>query len=379
MPKAIGYSENTEDSAGSEPSKPPIQALSDRLNALRFSKLSDFQAWAAKFNTSQLCYFAAILLLLFYAIFNGFSATGLLLAGFIAFVGLFREIWLLFQRIWQHSIGKALVLVLYAGTTNFVLAFSAIRINQVTGIEPSPFVFTMGFTTFITLPFWMIISNVLFLSIWLIVANILLFASIPLKIVGITLPVHWEDKHRARTTMLLRILLIPVVIYSIFVFASPYLMEVQFGNKRLNISTNEIDDPVVSLVTIPPTSAPIKTNAIQTAADITAQLTTQIGRQIPFFDIDEYTQNNTNPEVTELSDELLPELENSLEEHHAISRMIATFIYNFESYAFSSCQKQPEQHSVIIDENMVLLITPDNEQVNGYRFEVQACVPVYKK
>ena len=51
-------------------------------------------------------------------------------------------------------LGKGLILVLYAATANFALAISAIEINIITGIEPGPFVFTLGFATLIMLPFW---------------------------------------------------------------------------------------------------------------------------------------------------------------------------------------------------------------------------------
>jgi hypothetical protein len=50
-------------------------------------------------------------------------------------------------------LSKALILVLCAATTYFVLAISALKINLIRGIEPRPFTFTLSFATLIKLPF----------------------------------------------------------------------------------------------------------------------------------------------------------------------------------------------------------------------------------
>jgi hypothetical protein len=60
----------------------------------------------------------------------------LIWVGFIAGAGVIRELWHVFNRIWEHMLGKALILFLYAATANFALAISALKINVITGIEP---------------------------------------------------------------------------------------------------------------------------------------------------------------------------------------------------------------------------------------------------
>ncbi len=50
-------------------------------------------------------------------------------------------------------LSKALILVLFAATTNFVLAISALKINLIRDIEPGPFIFTFSSATLIMLPF----------------------------------------------------------------------------------------------------------------------------------------------------------------------------------------------------------------------------------
>ncbi|MGB3725046.1 MAG: hypothetical protein WA981_04705 [Glaciecola sp.] len=306
--------------------------------------------WAAKYNRSQWCYFTAAFIFLFLAVFSSISESNLLLIGTIAFLGLFREMWNMFQRVWDHNIGKAIVLVVYAGTANAALAFAAIKINVITGIEPEPFTFTLGFTTLVMLPFWLTISNVFFLLIGLILANLLLFISIPFKILGVRLPVHWEDTHRAGTTMLLRICLIPLVIYTLFTFISPYFTKIEGIETDAITATTDVNDPPTALE---PTNEPEKEKTFSEAMKELSDLVQGSEQQ----------GQSADPSKTQ--------------KHSVINELIADFIFYFESYKFSACKKTSEQHSVIIDDFSVLLITPDENAQYGYQYEIAACTPVY--
>ena len=66
------------------------------------------------------------------------------------------------------------------------------------------------------------------------------------------------------------------------------------------------------------------------------------------------------------------------EEGHVkwLDKLIAGFIYHFETYPKSACKKSPLQRSLPIDENLILLVTEDDSAL-GYQFGVGPCVGNY--
>jgi hypothetical protein len=59
-----------------------------------------------------------------------------------------------------------------------------------------------------------------------------------------------------------------------------------------------------------------------------------------------------------------------------LDRLIAGFIYHFETYPRSACKKSPLERSLPIDENLILLVTEDDSTL-GYKFSVGPCVGNY--
>ena len=59
-----------------------------------------------------------------------------------------------------------------------------------------------------------------------------------------------------------------------------------------------------------------------------------------------------------------------------LDKLIAGFIYHFETYPKSACKKSSLQRSLPIDENLILLVVEDNSAL-GYQFSVGPCVGNY--
>jgi hypothetical protein len=59
-----------------------------------------------------------------------------------------------------------------------------------------------------------------------------------------------------------------------------------------------------------------------------------------------------------------------------LDKLIAGFIYHFETYPKSACKKSSLQRSLPIDENLILLVTEDDSAL-GYQFSVGPCVGNY--
>ena len=286
-------------------------------------------------------YFLAFLLLLVRADQDIQQDSGLLWVGAIAGVGLVRELWHVFNRIWEHMLGKGLILVLYAATANFALAISALEINIITGIEPGPFVFTLGFATLIMLPFWLLMSSIMFFSVALVAGNLWLVVGILLRLVRIKVRVHWEDKVFVVITMIMRLVLIPYVIMSIFFMAVPYAEQIELlahpitmikaGSSKDNIAKEELNNKIVQ-------SEFESENVTITLNNHPFSLPVDNKAQIKWLD-----------------------------------KVIAGFIYHFETYSKSACLKLPEQRSLPIDENLMLLVIKDDSDL-GYQFSVGPCV-----
>jgi len=286
-------------------------------------------------------YFLAFLLLLVRADQDIQQDSGLLWVGAIAGVGLVRELWHVFNRIWEHMLGKGLILVLYAATANFALAISALEINIITGIEPGPFVFTLGFATLIMLPFWLLMSSIMFFSVALVAGNLWLVVGILLRLVRIKVRVHWEDKVFVVITMIMRLVLIPYVIMSIFFMAVPYAEQIELlahpitmikaESSKDNIAKEELINKIVQ-------SESESENVTITLNNRPFSLPVDNEAQIKWLD-----------------------------------KVIAGFIYHFETYSKSACIKLPEQRSLPIDENLMLLVIKDDSSL-GYQFSVGPCV-----
>lgn len=303
--------------------------------------------WWQDYNLSQLCYFfATAILFIEWRVSDTPESIDISTAAIFALCGLIRELLSLFNFIWSFTLGKAITLILYATTANVALAFAAMQINLITGVEPSPFVFTLGFTTVLLLPFWIVTASMLFFSVSLVIANLWLLIRLPMRLVGLRLAIHWEDKKHPLITMLMRIILIPIVMVGMFQLAAPYIaMTFEDAELRTGLFSN--------VVTI--NAEGLENGELQ---DLSPEDVQDIKQGIERFEESKNKFDQTN-----------------IERAKFIRSLVADFLFYFEAYPNSACEKLPEQRSVIIDENMMLMISPDETQDYGYRYEVGVCQP----
>lgn len=294
------------------------------------------------YTASQYAYFSAVFCLIIGIAFSTEFELWMNAAGVFAFFGMLRELLSLFRKLWHTILGKSLIVVTYASLTNLAFAFAAVKINDVTGIEPFPFTYTLGFTTFILMPFWLVISSTILLSLTIMIANVWMLFRLCLKVIGIRLKMHWEDENLAVLTMFFRIGLIPLVMVVVLSVIEPYLPSM--NSKRMS-------------------SIDIGTGLINLKSEISAELANETND-------DELAKNLLDDEVLN---------ESAVDKSLQIERLIAGFIWSLESYYNSVCQKRDDQKSVIIDDYSVLLISKDKEEALGYKFEVNECIAVYKE
>jgi hypothetical protein len=60
--------------------------------------------------------------------------------------------------------------------------------------------------------------------------------------------------------------------------------------------------------------------------------------------------------------------------HFSTQRLIAGFVYNFEAFEYSECQKEDDQRAMFVGEEHVLLIRKNSNKRSGHEFVVKPCV-----
>lgn len=411
-----------------------------------------FKLEVSQLSFSQWCYFIAVIL--YFNIIDGelSESPNTVWVGLIAGLGLMRELWDLFHRVWQKTLGKGVLLVLYAATANFALAVSALKINDIAGVEPTPFIFTLGFTTLTMLPFWLIMASVMFFGIALVVQTAWLVVGLLLRIVRVRIRMHWEDERFAILTIIFRLALTPVVITALTQFAGPYMEQVSFTESPIffqadsDIENQAIDSadnrPVIQLFgeSIDAVESAVEQakreqlarengQSIELDGESADALMGEVEKQrdldrlisaLPYFErlsaihvplnfslaepqrVSEVVNSSPVAEFDE-QQPLMSTIDNALndesgssgansadkpgseahesiiqpEKNRDLDRLIAAFIFYFETYPNSMCKKKPGQHSLVIDENAVLLVEKSDNDL-GYTFTVEECVHVYE-
>lgn len=326
-------------------SKPKLLSFSGIATRLvdRFKRRRSFKEKVSQLTVSQWFYIVASLLF-FFGYEANYDSEGLVVVGAIAGIGLFRELWQLFMRVWDKMLGKGLLLIFYAATANFALAIAALKINSIAGVEPTPFIFTLGFTTLLMLPFWLTMATALFFSVALVALNIWLLVSVVLRLIRIKIQVHWEDKSFVFVTMIMRLFLIPTVIMTLGSIITPYANQIELfdGPFKMFSPQNITDEQLRQL------QEPDKDTALAIIEQLDAQNAA-----------DDESQEGVDGKPT-----------------RHLDRLVATFIFWFETYPYSACIKEENQRSLVIDENSMLVVERDESEL-GFKFSVMPCIPVY--
>lgn len=363
--------------------------LRNKLRAKRSGLLEKF----SKLTFSQWMYLLAFFSLFFTAETDSESLDSFMTAGIIAGIGLIRELWQLFMRIWAHTAGKGLLFVLYAATANFALAVSALKINSISGVEPTVFIFTMGFATLLMLPFWLIVASMVFLGTALMLASTWFFITLLLRLIKIKLPMHWEDQSFAVLTLILRIILIPALLFALANMINPYIEQMDMFDDPVDFHVTGINITDAQAEKIRKLPKREIAAALQDA-EFEAQLRKRLTGQI-----DDNSRESLNTDnLTPIQKEVLQALADTTEEPADganneddsaspekasdkaaglkwLDIMISQFIYRFETYPYSACAKQPQQRVLTINENLVFVAERDDAYETGIKFSAIECVP----
>lgn len=339
------------------------------------------ERWA-KLHTNQIIYLIAVLL--FFVVEGDLQEpnTSIWFVGVLAFIGMARELGAIFIKVWESTFGRLILLVLYAAIANFTIAVASQKVNIVINADPTQLYHTLGVTTLLVLPLWLMIVSVVAMIVIFGVMQILLLIRglfVLMRIIGRkTKPKEAFPK----TFMIVRlILLVPVSMTMLNSLAwyseqlnlpripgfslsdnSGVMVEEQVTNVTLSIIENELQKEVLSdgeredLITA-------KQNLQAKAERIKNQ---KLADEL-LVEKDEAIDIEQEKAELAQTNEKAPEI-------YFLDKLIASFVYNYEAFEYSHCQKAASERVVYISENDILVVKKDESAPTGFAFGTRSCI-----
>ena len=317
--------------------------------------------WLKQFSKSQLLYILAILVL----IINGLSAAEggdddevIFLPGLIAIAGLAIDIWPKFVTLWNTMLGRICIVTVYVILANFAVAMAAQKVNQIVGIDPSSMFYTLGFVTLLMAPIWFIVVTVIGMLFYMFVTQVVFLVAIFFSLIRVKLNVSFNSLIFPKTTMLLKLILVPVMLASLMVILKAYGSEFA----QISVFTEEEIESTIEK-NIDPNTKSVDTLAISHTEKNQQQSSSNM------LDTDKLTaENDPTPEQLEAINPLI-----SKDMSSRMDKVIAKFVYWIEGFEFSQCIKADQERFLFVGESDILIITPNKESPLAYDFSVKTC------
>lgn len=298
-----------------------------------------------KLHGNQKIYALAItLLLVFGDEVTDSDEQRLMFIGCIALIGMMRELWTIFTRIWDSMFGKTVVLLIYAIIANLTLALAAQKINLIVGVAPSKLIYTQGLTTLMLFPFWLLLLSFLALTVIFIGEQLRRLFFGVLRLLRVHNTPKEEREHLPKLFLLIRMILLPVVVITLLHALDWYSDKIHMENLPINVSGFVVGKEKPGLPVSDKTPAAVILETAETA--------------------------EANQEV-DLPEEINSEVvgNGSLT---AFDRVIAAFVYNFETYPYSRCKMAANERVAPINETDILVALKDDSEL-GYKFSSRLC------
>jgi hypothetical protein len=336
----------------------------------------------AQLHTNQIIYVVAILL--FFVVDGDLTETNTAIwfVGVLAFFGMARELWAIFITVWESTFGRLILLVLYAAIANFTIAVASQKVNIVISADPTQLYHTLGITTLLILPLWlMVVSVVAMIVIFGVMQILRLFRGL-LVLARIISRKTKPKEAFPKTFIIVRLILLVPVSAAMFNSLAWYSEQLNFFRlPGLSISSDSqgiVDDQVTKM------GLTIIENELQKemlSEEERKELITAEQKWRARSD-NIMNQNVAQSVPVEKNEALSNEKEESglaptndkSTKIYFLDKLIASFVYNFEAFGYSHCQKGPIERVVYISENDILVVKKDNDAPTGYAFSTRSCI-----
>jgi hypothetical protein len=341
------------------------------------------ERWA-KLHTNQIIYLVA---LFFFIVVGGdmnAPNTMMWFVGILAFFGMARELWAIFLKVWESTFGRLILLVLYAAIANFTLAVAAQKVNIIITADPTQLYHTLGVTTLLVLPLWLMVVSVVGMIIIFGLMQILRLMRGLLVLIRIIARTAKPKEAFPKTFIIVRLILLMPVSMTVFNSLNWYGEQLNLPRTpglRFSDSSESIVNKQVTKVGLG-----IIENELQ-AENLSEEerqdlLTAKRNLQEKY---DNRINENLADDVPVTKDEVLSNEKNegtigttdeASTKIYFLDNLIASFVYNYETFEYSHCQKGADERVVYISENDILVVKKDNSAPTGYTFSTRSCVVV---
>jgi len=291
-------------------------------------------------------------------------STGLLIVGSIAMIGMLRELLDIFTRVWQTLLGKSFIFIVYVIIGNFTLAVAARKVNYITGVDPHSLIYAQGFTTVLVLPLWLLLLTSMSLILLFTLGNMWFLV---LKLINLLRlhPINIRARERFSVLFIfIRLLLISPIMVTLMQPLSWYKNELNIEVPGITFSSGQQND-----VEEQAAEAAIDESKVNVGDEL--NVTDQLGITGSSDNLNnDLADNEPNDEVVIIGKETNIEKD----KYTDFDRAIATFVYEYETFQLSRCEKTDSERVSIIGEDIILVAEKVDGHPLGYKFSARACI-----
>lgn len=312
----------------------PVTVRQPQHPLFRFSQ--KLKRWSATFyqkwqllHLAQRCYLVAVLVLLLALVGLMPTAVALLLATVASMTAFTLDAWPQLEKFWHSLYGKALMIFIYAIFLNVVLAYAEASVNHLTGVKPDTMRYTVNLVALMLAPGWLIGGSALLMLLYMMLHLSKISLFLLLRPLGLRSKHFFEGEAYPLSTLLLRILLLPLTCIMLI------LMTEAYADGRAYV---KLDDIYIGF-----------------------DRTVDAGNQQANLYWHWIDANGPFPD------------DSQAKPYHWYELLAADFLYQVESQGKSSCVLKAEEHGVQVGEFDLLVIKPDVAAPSGYHFSVRPC------
>ncbi len=312
----------------------PVTVRQPQHPLFRFSQ--KLKRWSATFyqkwqllHLAQRCYLVAVLVLLLALVGLMPTAVALLLATVASMTAFTLDAWPQLEKFWHSLYGKALMIFIYAIFLNVVLAYAEASVNHLTSVKPDTMRYTVNLVALMLAPGWLIGGSALLMLLYMMLHLSKISLFLLLRPLGLRSKHFFEGEAYPLSTLLLRILLLPLTCIMLI------LMTEAYADGRAYVKLDDIYIGFDRTVDAGNQQANLYWHWIDASG--------------PFPD------------------------DSQAKPYHWYELLAADFLYQVESQGKSSCVLKAEEHGVQVGEFDLLVIKPDVAAPSGYHFSVRPC------
>lgn len=357
---------------------------------IKHTLIGKFKQWRsglgerwAQLHTNQIIYALALILFVFADGDIEEQNSTMWLIGLFAFFGMARELWAIFIKVWESTFGRLILLILYAAIANFTLAVASQKVNIVINADPTQLYHTLGVTTLLILPLWLMIVSVVAMIVIFGLLQILRLMRGLLVLMRIIGKKAKPKEAFPKTFSVVRLILLAPVSMTMITSLGWYGDQLNLPHTpgfRFTSSAGGIVDKKVATVGLDVIEGELQKENL--SEQDRKELLTAKNKLLERLDI---SFNHDAPEnipkvepngapLVSVYDAIVEQTNIRPPKIYFLDTLIASFVYNYEAFEYSHCLKAPDERVVYISDNDVLVVKEDKGTSTGYAFSTRTCI-----